>query len=195
LTGRLIVARHGRTAWNAAGRYQGQSDPPLDDIGRAEAAALAKALAADPVTAVVASDLQRARQTAEVVAEAAGTALLVTQALREVDLGGWEGLDRDGVAAAFPAELAAWEAGADVRRGGGGETTAEAGERAAEALLPWLALAQAGASVVVVAHGVVLQAALGRLGVARPPHLANGEYLRVPLPQPGPVGWSTVFSC
>ena len=68
--GRLVVWRHGRTGWNAEGRFQGQLDPPLDATGRRQAARAATALAATlgPDALVVSSDLDRARATAQVLA-------------------------------------------------------------------------------------------------------------------------------
>src|SRR5919107_550504 len=63
---RLLLVRHGESTWNATGRWQGWADPPLSDLGRAQAEAAAPAAA--PVDAVVSSDLRRARETAELMA-------------------------------------------------------------------------------------------------------------------------------
>ncbi|MGC9665443.1 histidine phosphatase family protein [Planosporangium sp. 12N6] len=184
---RLVVVRHGRTGWNATGRFQGQADPPLDRVGYRQAEAVADAVAALRPDLLVASDLRRARQTAQPVSARCGLPVVLDARLREVDLGGWAGLDRRQVAHRYPDEYDRWSRGADLRRGGG-ETLAEAGTRAAAALVAALAGAAPGATVVAVSHGLVLRAALSRLAAFRlvrlpgaVPHLANGEWMCVPL--------------
>lgn len=147
---RVLVWRHGRTAWNASGRFQGQLDPPLDDTGRAQARHAARALAAElPAgSLVVSSDLVRARDTAQALADALGTDLRIDARLREHGLGAWEGLTREDVARDLPEQYADWTAGRPVR-GRGGEDPAEVARRATAALadLPRAPLA------VVVTHG------------------------------------------
>jgi glucosyl-3-phosphoglycerate phosphatase len=136
-------------------------------------------------TFVLSSDLMRARSTAAPLVAATGAPLRFDAALREIDLGGWEGLDRVQVAARFPEEYREWEAGVPVRRGGG-EDEAEAGARAAASIAATMTqLDQAGTAVLaVVAHGIVLRAALtalassGSIELDGPaPHLANGAWL------------------
>jgi broad specificity phosphatase PhoE len=141
---RLIVVRHGRTAWNATGRYQGHADRPLDATGRAQAAGLVPVLAPLRPVRIVTSDLRRARDTAAPLARASGLALHPDPGLREVDVGAWEGLTRAEAAERHPDEMAAWERGDDVARGGG-ETRRAAGVRAADALVAHLAAVPAGA--------------------------------------------------
>ncbi len=180
---RLVLLRHGRTSWNVAGRFQGHADPDLDAVGRAQASRAADQLALSRPVTVVASDLRRARWTAAVVAERCHVGMTADARLREVDVGGWAGLDHAGAAQRFPGEYGSWLAGADVRRGGG-ETVREAGDRVAEALLDAATRLDVGATVVVVSHGVALQAALaaliarGRIElVGAPPHLDNGAWV------------------
>ena len=137
---RLLVWRHGRTEWNASGRFQGQLDPPLDDEGRAQAARTAPHLAellSGREVAVVSSDLQRARETAGALAPLLGVAVRVDERLREHGLGSWEGLTRDEVAERHPEQYADWMAGRSVR-GRGGELADAVGQRslAAVAALP-----------------------------------------------------------
>lgn len=84
---RLFLARHGQTAWNVAGWAQGHTDIPLDEVGRAQAAALARGLAEKGVERVIASDLLRARETAE----ALGLPVETRSDLRERSFGEWEG--------------------------------------------------------------------------------------------------------
>jgi broad specificity phosphatase PhoE len=107
---RLYLARHGRTAWNQAGRFQGHSDVPLDEAGREQAAALAQALRGQ-VQAVIASDLLRASETARIVAHALEIPLLALDSdLRERGYGVFEGLTRVQCIEQHPAIWAAREA-------------------------------------------------------------------------------------
>jgi probable phosphoglycerate mutase len=184
----LVVARHGRTSWNATGRFQGQADPPLDHTGRRQARRLAFRLGPLRPALVLSSDLRRARATAGYIATATGAAVVVDPDLREVWLGGWEGLDHSEAEVAFPEEYRAWTAGLPVRRGGG-ETEVEAGRRAAGSIRR--AWPDRAGVLVVVSHGVVLRAALevlagdGCLSLdgAAPLHLANGACAAFGLPE------------
>jgi broad specificity phosphatase PhoE len=88
----LLLVRHGETDWNAVGRLQGHTDRPLSDFGRRQARQLAEELESDRFDAVYASDLARARETAEIVGERLGLPALLDPDLREKDWGTWEGL-------------------------------------------------------------------------------------------------------
>lgn len=88
----LLLIRHGETDWNADGRLQGHTDRPLTDYGRRQAAQLADALESEEFDAIYASDLTRARETAEVVAERLHLPVVLDPDLREKDWGNWEGL-------------------------------------------------------------------------------------------------------
>jgi broad specificity phosphatase PhoE len=88
---RLVLIRHGETDWNREGRYQGHADVPLNAAGRAQAASLAQSQRGMALDAIYTSDLQRAHQTAEVLAEATGAPLFVERRLREIAQGDWEG--------------------------------------------------------------------------------------------------------
>ncbi|WP_233496075.1 histidine phosphatase family protein [Geodermatophilus sp. TF02-6] len=149
---RLVLWRHGRTEWNAAGRFQGQLDPPLDDEGRRQAARAAAHLAADGLlpegTVVVSSDLVRAAETAAALTHVLGVPLRLDPRLREVGMGSWEGLTREEVADRHPEQYADWLAGRPIR-GRGGEDPARVPVRAVAALAE---LPEAPAAVVVT-HG------------------------------------------
>src|SRR2546425_2921355 len=95
----LLLVRHGETDWNREGRFQGHADPPLNDLGRKQAAELAATLAGEEVTAVYASPLRRAFETAELIASARGLRPVPVEALREVDVGSWQALAPAQVAA------------------------------------------------------------------------------------------------
>ena len=88
----LLLVRHGETDWNADGRLQGQTDRPLSDYGRRQAQQLADQLAGEEFEALYASDLSRARETAEIVGARLGLPVELDADLREKDWGTWEGL-------------------------------------------------------------------------------------------------------
>jgi broad specificity phosphatase PhoE len=88
----LLLVRHGETDWNAEGRLQGHTDRPLNPYGREQAKKLAERLDGDSIAAVYASDLSRARETAEIVGERLGLTVVIDPDLREKNWGTWEGL-------------------------------------------------------------------------------------------------------
>jgi probable phosphoglycerate mutase len=126
---RLILLRHGRTAWNAERRFQGQLDPPLDDVGRAQAYEVAGFVAAVGPDRLVSSDSARALETAQIIGSVVGLPVVADARLRERSLGHWEGLTREEVAEQYPMEFADWMGGRDVLTRGG-ETRAEVAARA-----------------------------------------------------------------
>ncbi len=110
MTTHIVLIRHGETAWNAERRLQGHLDIALNAEGLRQADALGAALAGEHVDAIIASDLQRAHQTA--LAVAAGRSMTVVQdpMLRERCYGGFEGLLYADIEQRFPVEFAAWQA-------------------------------------------------------------------------------------
>jgi probable phosphoglycerate mutase len=159
---RVLLLRHGRTEWNASGRFQGQQDSALDVIGRAQAKAAAVAVAPMQPDVLLTSDLARAADTAAFVGDEAGLAPVFDARLREIHLGRWEGLTRAEARARFPAEYASWQAGVDARRGDG-ETYAEVGARAVACVSEWLDQLGQGSLVVAVTHGGTARATIGTL--------------------------------
>jgi probable phosphoglycerate mutase len=161
---RLVVWRHGRTSWNAEGRFQGQLDPPLDAVGRDQAARAAAQLAAvlpREGTVVVSSDLARAADTAAALAGLLGIPLRHDPRLRELFLGTWQGLTRAEVAERHPAQYADWLAGRPVR----GRGSEEPGEVAHRALAAVADLPAAEAAVVVTHGGTGLRLVEALLGL------------------------------
>jgi glucosyl-3-phosphoglycerate phosphatase len=134
---RVILWRHGRTEWNAEGRFQGRLDPPLDEMGRRQAVEAAPHLIASAAlgadTVVISSDLERATDTATALTGLLGVPLSLDARLREHGMGSWEGLTRDEVADRYPDQYADWLAGRPVR-GRGGEEPEQVAERALAAL-------------------------------------------------------------
>jgi len=129
LSRRVLLLRHGRTVWNAERRFQGQADPPLDEVGRSQARQVSALIAALRPGVVVSSDLLRATQTAAPLGDVAGLPVSLDMRFRERSLGHWEGLTRDDVQVRYPDEYADWVAGQDVR-GRGAETREDVAKRA-----------------------------------------------------------------
>jgi len=145
--------------------FQGQGGKGLNARGRAQAACLAARLSKNPPDGIVASDLERAVETAKAVAEACGVPVALDPELREVDLGRWTGKSHEEIAELWPEEWAAWSQGLDVRRGGG-ETYAELADRV-ERALDRIAKANAGKRILGVSHGGAIKSFVARvLGVS-----------------------------
>jgi broad specificity phosphatase PhoE len=121
---RLLLVRHAETVWNAAGRIQGQVDPPLSDRGRRQCELLGRRFDGCRVNTIHSSDLQRAAHTADAVAAATGARVVLTKRLREIALGEWEGADSGSLAARWPELFSRWRAEPswDLVPGGEGET-------------------------------------------------------------------------
>lgn len=156
---RVVLWRHGRTAYNQQRRFQGQRDIALDERGRAEARAAARVLAEevlgdDPVT-VVSSDLARAVGTAVELTRLVGGEPVLDPALREVYAGEWEGLARHEIIAGWPDDFAAWTRGDDLPVGGG-ERRSEVAKRTAEAVRAHAESTRSG-TLVVTSHGGALR--------------------------------------
>lgn len=110
MTTRLCIVRHGETAWNAEHRVQGQLDVPLNAIGQAQALAAAKILSREKFDAIYSSDLSRARQTAQPVANFLAKEILLEKDLRERHYGIFERLTYAEVKVRYPEDYARFEA-------------------------------------------------------------------------------------
>ncbi len=98
----ILLIRHGQTEWNAQGRWQGHADVPLNQTGRGQAQALARRLAAWPIRAIYASDLQRAAETAVILGETVGLSPQFNPEWRERDVGEFSGLTGEETRAQYP---------------------------------------------------------------------------------------------
>ncbi|HEY7706180.1 MAG TPA: histidine phosphatase family protein [Gaiellaceae bacterium] len=155
----ILLARHGETDWNREQRFQGHADPPLNELGRAQARELAERLAPESLAAVYASPLRRAFETAEIVAGHRGLAVRSDEGLSEVDLGSWSGLTRLEVEARFPDGYRRW-----LEYGLGwtdGESYDELGERVIAALAG-IARAHDDVAALAVTHGGPIRSAVAR---------------------------------
>jgi broad specificity phosphatase PhoE len=151
----IVLVRHGETDWNRERRYQGHADTPLNEAGRRQAVELADALRDEGLTAVYTSPLRRAAETAHIVAQRLGLAAAELEALREIDVGDWQGLTVDEVKARFHEGLdAAWRSGWQ-----NGETHDELSARVLPALID-LERTHAGGRVLGVTHAGPIRAAL-----------------------------------
>jgi broad specificity phosphatase PhoE len=171
---KLYLVRHGETEWNRAGRFQGHTDVELSDVGREQARALAERLRSREINVVAASDLRRARETAEIIAQALNVPLACVDAgLRERGYGCFEGLTREECAQQFP-EL--WEQHAK------GISVEVPGAERRELVMDRIVRAvkrtidthtSIGSSIAIVSHGGVMRAFLEATCGARVPPVPN----------------------
>lgn len=159
---RVVFWRHGRTEWNLVNRFQGATDVPLDAVGVSQATAAAPALARMRPSAIVASDLSRAADTAAVLGALTGLAVATDQRLRETDGGAWQGRTRAQILETDRDTFLSWVAGHDVRPPGG-EVRSEVVSRVMASVHEHLAGVPEGGSLVVVSHGGAIRGAIGGL--------------------------------
>jgi probable phosphoglycerate mutase len=153
---RVVLWRHGQTIWNAEHRYQGHVDIPLDETGLAQAQRAARLLAALGPQAIIASDLSRAMETAQVLADLTGIPLRQDKRLRERGGGDWEGLTNDDIRDRYPEQWARWDPP-------GGESEPSVGDRFAAAVTDAVGILPAGGTLVIASHGSAIRAGIGRL--------------------------------
>lgn len=161
---RVLLLRHGQSAWNAESRWQGWADAPLSDEGLAQAQAMGSLLAAgdDRFTRVVSSDLSRSIDTARVVADALGLGEVAEEPdLRERDVGDWSGRTTEEIDIIWPGAIAAWRSGRLDRPPGGEHEPAFRARvvRAVERLA-----AEPDGLLLVISHGGVIRALERHLG-------------------------------
>jgi probable phosphoglycerate mutase len=157
VTRRLLLLRHGRTAWNAVGRAQGHADVELDATGHDQASRAARHLAALRPAAIWSSDLLRARQTAEYLATGTGLPVKYDERLREYDVGQRQGLTLEEFAQRFPEAHAAWTGGAELPAVPGAEVAGEVVARVVPTLRECLGSLAGDETGVVVAHGAAMR--------------------------------------
>jgi phosphoserine phosphatase len=155
---KILLARHGETPWNAEGRYQGQVDIPLSDIGLQQANALGQRLQSLQITRAVASPLSRATRTAQLALGETRVAMLTFDAgLLEIGHGDWEGLTTAEIEARDPERLQAWRTTPETVQmpGEGGESIQQVQDRAWPALQRACAGLGVDDTLLIVAHDAV----------------------------------------
>lgn len=153
---KIFFVRHGETAWNSDGRYQGQSDVALSEVGLRQAEKLADNFFYGTPAAIYASDLIRAQTTAKILAAKFNLPVKLEPKLRELNFGAWEGKRYDEIKKLWPDEIDKFFLSPDEAKVPGGETVAELQKRTTEALKQIIAENPDG-HIAVVAHGAVLR--------------------------------------
>ncbi|WP_346776980.1 histidine phosphatase family protein [Streptomyces sp. HNM0575] len=159
---RIVLWRHGQTAWNLERRFQGSTDIELTPAGLEQARRAARLLAALRPDAILASDLRRTAATAAELASITGLDVTHDEALRETYAGAWQGLTHEEIVERYGDEYAAWKRGEPVRRGGG-ELETEVADRAAPLVERNVEKLPPGGTLVVVSHGGTIRTTIGRL--------------------------------
>lgn len=186
----FVLLRHGETEWNLQGRRQGQLDSPLTALGKLQALAAGRYLAARPAfDGVYSSDLRRASQTAQLVLGEEAGKLVLEPGLRERHLGVLQGLTVEEAGERHPEAIEAYNAPDPATPIEGGESLLEATDRAM-ACLKALAERHEGGRVLVVTHGGLLTVIFKRvvgvpLGVRRRFHAPNASIHRIGVAQDG----------
>lgn len=151
---KLYLIRHGQTMWNSEGKIQGKTDIPLNEAGLLQAEILAEAMERHPVTAVYASPLKRAYQTAECVAGRQGLSVIAEEGLREVDFGLWEGMTWREIGERYPEDFVLWDKNPAEHSPTGGERREDSQARISKAMER--ITGEARGDVALVAHGGIL---------------------------------------
>ena len=207
----IILVRHGRTAYNAEGRLQGQSDIPLDDTGLWQVEQTGQALrtlytgdrALGRHAMVVSSDLTRSMQTAHAFADALPTEVHADRRVRERDFGEWEGLRLDEINSRWPEDYTSWVTFQGGEMLHGAEAKSAVGDRGAQAVSEWATSAGDDTDLFVFSHGAWISQTLQTLLGLRQAHpdfasllsLRNAHWVRLlPMNRPDelndmPVRW------
>lgn len=164
---KLYLVRHGETAGNVNGWYQGSTDIPLNDKGIAQAQCLSHYLADTHFDAVYSSTLKRARKTAEIVAAPHGLEVESHDELQEVNFGDWEGHTYEEIQRLWPGEIEAFYDSHGVMRAHGGESFIDVEHRATAKVKELVSRHKNGDQIMVVCHGATLRCLLfGLLGLS-----------------------------
>ncbi|MCA9989390.1 MAG: histidine phosphatase family protein [Ardenticatenaceae bacterium] len=159
MTTEIILIRHGETDWNAAGRWQGVANVPLNETGRGQSQALAQRLATWPLDALYSSDLARAAETAQIVGAARQMPVILDAAWRERDVGLFAGCTTAEIVERY---APGWTGENSWQNPPQGETSLAFRARVTAALAALVA-GHPGQRVAVVTHGGVLFSVLGHL--------------------------------
>lgn len=178
----LHLARHGRTSYNRERRFQGRLAVRLDAVGIAQAQALARQAHTIPFTALYSSSLQRARETADIVAAAIELPVQEDERLVETDAGSWTDLSFAEVIERWPEQFRRFAALDPDFAFPGGESFASQQRRVQQALGE---IAAGPLPALVICHGVVIRLALRAFGDTPPPRIENGTMIALRVPASG----------
>ena len=153
---RILLIRHGETDWNRIHRFQGRSDLPLNQKGREQARALAVALKHEPITAIYSSPLIRAIETAHLIKMFhLSTPFFEEEALIEMDLGDFDGMEAKQWAAQFRDFRKAWQKNPASVKMPGGESLKDVQTRAIDALERITRMYPPGSTLLICSHNFV----------------------------------------
>jgi broad specificity phosphatase PhoE len=153
---RLLLARHGQSLWNEVRKFQGTTDVELSDLGRAQAAALGRALRGHRLAAAYVSPMRRAVETAEIALRAADVPLIPIEELRELSLGEWEGCTVDEIKSRDGDPYSQWVSAPLDCPPPGAEPLPDVSARVLRAIDRIVAAHRHGDDVLLVAHGGVI---------------------------------------
>ncbi|WP_027407511.1 alpha-ribazole phosphatase [Anaerovibrio sp. RM50] len=156
---KLILVRHGQTVWNKLGKYQGQADIELSEVGKEQAALLARNFPIEKVDAIYSSPLVRARETAEALGTALNIPVETCEEFCEISFGKWEGLTYDEIHAQWPKEHDLLFTRPDLLTCPDGEGFTQVQERAT-AKMEKIIRENPDKTLVIVAHGGVIRTLL-----------------------------------
>lgn len=161
----LLLVRHGETAWNREGRYQGRTDIPLSDTGRDQVRALGARLASVPIQVAYSSPLSRARSTADAILADRGMHLQLDEGLLEISHGGWEGKLASDVEISHAEMFGVWRTspGRNAPAGPGAETLGDVERRAWAVLERVCAQLGPNDTALIAAHDAVNRVVLCRV--------------------------------
>lgn len=159
VTTRIFLIRHGESEWNQSHRYTGQRDVPLSELGKEQANRLAERLKDEGLSAIYASPLRRAYDTARAIGSAARLPVILETGLVEINHGLWEGLTTRQVSERFPVEYCQWRTQPHTVVMPQGESLADVAKRA-ETVLHRILVEQRGGKVAISSHDAVLRVLL-----------------------------------
>ena len=152
----IFLARHGKTLANLENRFAGRTEEPLHQLGREQYRVMAEKLKGEGIKAIYAGPLTRARQSAEIISQATGAGIEISEAFNEIDLPHWDGLTKDEITERFGPEYPTWLSAPQNFKVAGCETLSRVQERAVEEIEHIFANHQ-GEKVLVVSHLIVVR--------------------------------------
>lgn len=184
MTTQIYLVRHGQTEWNRQNRLQGHRNSPLTDLGRQQAGAAAKALSDQAIDKAYVSPLQRARETLDIILEKRDVEIAVSDNLKEINLGPWEGRKQDELELVHSVQLDNFWNRHDRFSLDGAETFQQLQTRVATQLDEILEL-ERGKNILVVSHGMAIKMAIAHYtktpigDLSHLPVLENGRFLTI----------------